>query len=888
MVVRQTVATRYPERNWPLLPPTDTATISWIVQLERVAAWLDADRFSILYVHGQTGSGKTVFAASLEKYLQGSGSRHGTNAVISFSFDSSNYCSCSFRDMLVSLTRELLSQSPVVDSALAEIHKLILSSRVWSIESLCLLFSSAVDSFENPIICIIDGVQHCDSTRNDMLQFMVNLGHERGGAPFKILVTSRQPPTELFSAFEATLGSEDSTCKPILEVDLDDAGLVHQERARIIRSKVINLLTTAVTPPADWTRIENTVAERLCHLNLTPLDINFMFKKLESQPRSWSIPAIKHELDTACSSIQHTQIYELFLGVELGVEAEWAVLTNVMPWLVHSQQPLTIDQLAVIEGLERDGDPFSATGQESLRLADIGRTLLRTVGPLLVIEGEEVVFAHDKVKEFCRKHPKFGGILQDSSSIHERIARKCLQYLTYTRLQEDAPFVTNSMTVHARLALPESAPGAYSFLTYAAHHWPTHFQRASASTGDGDTLYQAFESFVQSERRITWWRELYHYLETDSLVSKTAPRISDLSPASLKITFPLALASFFGFASVVQNLLPDIVEAQKKVDSEGDVLSGESERKGQTDGNVGGVGDMGHDNRECRGGGENGDSANSLDANEPTKPENNVGEADEILTATQIKIVQSCLEFATWNDQLEVVERVLNYLSLQKGNHGLRVGYTGVIQSACSVGNLDIVSLLLEETGKSDINTYLQAASAAGHPRIVEMLVETGADVDALDPLQKTPLHHAAEHGYYRVVKLLLRLGADPTRADNHGFTALHCAARHGHVPVVHILLTQSHSDVNTEKWSIKPIHLAATYGHVAVVKELLTRGADCNAADVDAGTPLHLASRGGHTETMKILLDAGVDPSAAGKERNTPLHDAVSSGSLKATILLL
>ena len=47
------------------------------------------------------------------------------------------------------------------------------------------------------------------------------------------------------------------------------------------------------------------------------------------------------------------------------------------------------------------------------------------------------------------------------------------------------------------------------------------------------------------------------------------------------------------------------------------------------------------------------------------------------------------------------------------------------------------------------------------------------------------PLHEAARHGHTRVVEMLLEAGADPRRVDANGRTPLDLAAAQGHTAIV-------------------------------------------------------------------------------------------------------
>ena len=69
-------------------------------------------------------------------------------------------------------------------------------------------------------------------------------------------------------------------------------------------------------------------------------------------------------------------------------------------------------------------------------------------------------------------------------------------------------------------------------------------------------------------------------------------------------------------------------------------------------------------------------------------------------------------------------------------------------------------------------------ASALGHKDVVAFLGSRGADVNAVDEYQNTPLHRAAYQGEASVCTTLLALGADPAAKNEDGRTALDTAKR--------------------------------------------------------------------------------------------------------------
>jgi hypothetical protein len=74
----------------------------------------------------------------------------------------------------------------------------------------------------------------------------------------------------------------------------------------------------------------------------------------------------------------------------------------------------------------------------------------------------------------------------------------------------------------------------------------------------------------------------------------------------------------------------------------------------------------------------------------------------------------------------------------------------------------------------------LHMAAQNGHLAVVELLLEQGADVDAVSKYGDTPLHFAVGAGVAEVIAALSRAGADPAIANDDGETATALAAKRG------------------------------------------------------------------------------------------------------------
>jgi ankyrin repeat protein len=71
---------------------------------------------------------------------------------------------------------------------------------------------------------------------------------------------------------------------------------------------------------------------------------------------------------------------------------------------------------------------------------------------------------------------------------------------------------------------------------------------------------------------------------------------------------------------------------------------------------------------------------------------------------------------------------------------------------------------------------------------IARLLLERGADINALSETRSTPLHLAAQDGRIEVVRVLLKHGANVVAEDGRGRTALQVASDQGHDVVIKFL----------------------------------------------------------------------------------------------------
>lgn len=214
-------------------------------------------------------------------------------------------------------------------------------------------------------------------------------------------------------------------------------------------------------------------------------------------------------------------------------------------------------------------------------------------------------------------------------------------------------------------------------------------------------------------------------------------------------------------------------------------------------------------------------------------------------------------------------------------------------------GHADIIKLLLEyKTGKSkeDVNvqniygsTPLHIASGDKEKvDVVRVLIEHGANVNATDKHNSTPLHFATEYKNKNVVALLLENGANPNAESIGNYTPLHFAAKWEEMDIVDLLLSKAVEINIRSTHNLTPLDLAIRSGNVKLVKLLLNNGSNVNGEDKNGCTPLHFAVEQGNPNIIELLLTSGAKVDIRNKDNITPLAVAVRKEHIDVVQLLL
>ncbi len=194
----------------------------------------------------------------------------------------------------------------------------------------------------------------------------------------------------------------------------------------------------------------------------------------------------------------------------------------------------------------------------------------------------------------------------------------------------------------------------------------------------------------------------------------------------------------------------------------------------------------------------------------------------------------------------------------------------------------EVVSAVARAGSPQGMNALLLDAARRGGAARLRLLLEMGADPNAMNAQGETPLFLAMAGAHMAAARRLLAAGASANLLSNAGLGPLAMSAHAGVVSEGAWQITLKGRINAPDVTGRTPLHWAAQGGHHAMVVWLLDQGADVNVADKHGDTPLHLAVRAarlpvlrgyqyGRLATVKTLLEAGADVQVSNRQGETP-----------------
>ncbi len=227
-----------------------------------------------------------------------------------------------------------------------------------------------------------------------------------------------------------------------------------------------------------------------------------------------------------------------------------------------------------------------------------------------------------------------------------------------------------------------------------------------------------------------------------------------------------------------------------------------------------------------------------------------------------------------WQAQQMLEEMVA---AVRQGNAGMALAMIEdpILQDSFTRDHAAFLSLLamLSNSNQAALLDYVR-----------QRLVTTPELVQERYTYGRTLLHEVAGQGKLVIVELLLQLGADPNARDRWEHTPLYFVGNGSQgtqgAAAVRVLVDNG-ADVNAREKlrHCTALHMAARRGNIPVAEALLDCGADREAQDKLGETPLHRAVKCGKPEMVAFLLSRGANVLAKEKKGLTPLQVARGAG---------
>ncbi|EAY13876.1 ankyrin repeat protein, putative [Trichomonas vaginalis G3] len=224
------------------------------------------------------------------------------------------------------------------------------------------------------------------------------------------------------------------------------------------------------------------------------------------------------------------------------------------------------------------------------------------------------------------------------------------------------------------------------------------------------------------------------------------------------------------------------------------------------------------------------------------------------------EILSECMKESEEFDRCKkyaIISHNIDFVSFLMNEHNINI-YLGY----CDCHNLHAFLVYLDQT--KDFNTCFVHSPNFCNLNLCEYLISHGADVNAIDDLDKSALHTAAESNCKEIVEFLLSHGANVDAIEKtNGETPLHKVAEINNPEIAELLISHG-ANVNATNYGDEtPLHLASNWNCEDTAKVLIDHGADVNAKAELGRTPLHCAAKYNSYETAELLISHGADINA-------------------------
>lgn len=764
------------------------------------------------------------------------------------------------------------------------------------------LWRILVQMLANPVsgsvYCVVDGLDECDPESLYHLLKKIKLFFRRQaeGVVFKLLLVSREAPPFLVQELagfphiplDARLsilapGEEKTLQETALEVPLDDSNSTNstsQTQPHSANNQAGSSSQATVQTPNSYLNSFNVYVQakvdKLSEILGLPdsekQKLMTKFAGMSEKSFLWVDMAAKQLLKTPAEQTEafvetlSTGVDGIYCNILRSIPGPWVnFAVHVLKWVAVGLRPLTVNELRV--ALEMQLFQFARGTQE---LVDC----LSIFGTMLVLKDGTVSIAHQTVIDILTKEDSI--LRQDNQlahfhinvgATHRELGLVCQAYLQNgslrdplnIRLLQASPGELNDRLMADR-TFAQNRTEAFPLLLYSLQSCTEHLRNATDITFDLNSPLLLPNSPIQMAFLKTHWasvlgREMqfaptnffpihfaamFDILSLAQQIERTSPNfVGELSRVDGGIQTPLQRAAQANSTHVAPYILHYLLPT-------GRISLNEEWKEGFTVGTVGGIVAF----------------AAKAGHSEMLQLALDVGwNVNEVTRMPKMKILPLAIELYKNRKSLKEARRHDNVE--ENGRKQIVDGVHAYPGDGC---------------------TMLHLASEYGQAHIVHMMIENGANVDALSDNRFTPLHQAAYRGHEGTIDVLLNAGAEIDARNIKMETPLHLSCIRAPSSAIQILIKRGAIvDARTKKQKT-PLQLAAFNNHTVALNILLDNGSGINLVDHKGYTALMVAAFRGHEEAVLCLLGRGAGPnirangkkSAADIARNPKIRELI------------
>ncbi|TRY64732.1 hypothetical protein DNTS_017789 [Danionella cerebrum] len=162
--------------------------------------------------------------------------------------------------------------------------------------------------------------------------------------------------------------------------------------------------------------------------------------------------------------------------------------------------------------------------------------------------------------------------------------------------------------------------------------------------------------------------------------------------------------------------------------------------------------------------------------------------------------------------------------------------------------------------------------------------LQEGANVNACDSELWTPLHAAATCGHTDLVQMLIEAGADLLAVNADGNMPYDLCEDEATLELIEMIMAEQ--GITQEK--IDECRGAKERVMLSDLREMVASEADLNVKDGQGASLLHVAAANGYMSVGELLLEHRLSPDARDADGWTPLHAAACWGQMQMVELLV